>query len=93
MYAVSFSDMAPGAMARVPTVYPRHRAYLDRFAEQGEILLIGPFPDPERDGAMTVFTSRAAAERFSKGDPFVTEGLVGRVRILDWDPIDFRLAR
>ncbi|MBW4042933.1 MAG: hypothetical protein HIU86_12545 [Acidobacteria bacterium] len=90
MYAVSFSDMADGAMALVPEVHPRHRAYLDAFAANGEILLIGPFPDPVRDGAMTVFTSRDAAERFRDGDPFVLEGLVARTRILDWDPIDYR---
>ncbi len=55
-------------------------------------LLIGPFPDPVRDGAMAVFTSRAAAERFRDGDPFVLEGLVARTRILDRDPIDYRSA-
>jgi uncharacterized protein YciI len=92
MYAVCFSDMAEGAMARVREVYPRHRAYLDAFAAAGEILLIGPFPDPAQDGAMAVFTSRDAAERFRDGDPFVLEGLVSRTRILDWNPIDYRSA-
>lgn len=92
MYAVSFYDMADGAMARIPEVYPRHRAYLDAFASNGELLLIGPFTDPVRDGALSVFTSRDAAERFCAGDPFVVEGLVARARILDWDPIDYRSA-
>ena len=41
---------------------------------------------------MAVFRSREAAERFREGDPFVTEGLVFRVRILDWDPLVFPAA-
>ncbi|MGN6445668.1 YciI family protein [Amnibacterium sp.] len=89
MYAVAFYDMAEGAMSRIPDIYPRHRAFLDEFAKSGEILLIGPFLDPVNDGAMTVFRTREAAERFRDGDPFIHEGLVARARILDWDPLDF----
>jgi hypothetical protein len=38
---------------------------------------------------MAVFRSREAAERFREGDPFYTEGLVWRSRILDWNPLVF----
>ncbi len=89
MYAVSFYDMAPGAMDRVMSVYPRHRAYLDEFALGGEVVMIGTFGDPETEGSMAVFRSRDAAERFRDGDPFVLEGLVGSSRILDWNPLVF----
>jgi uncharacterized protein YciI len=89
MYAVCFYEIAPGEFGRVPEVYPRHRAYLDEFAAGGELAMIGPFADPVADGAMAVFRSREAAERFRAGDPFVLEGLVGGSRILDWDPLEF----
>jgi uncharacterized protein YciI len=89
MYAVSFYTVAPGQFGRLREVYPRHRAFLDEFAADGEILMIGPFGDPEKDGSMAIFRSREAAERFSAGDPFVLEGLVADIRIADWSPLEF----
>ncbi len=37
------------------------------------------------DGAMGVFRTREAAEAFVVGDPFVTEDVIVRWRILDCD--------
>jgi uncharacterized protein len=89
--AVSLYTLAPGQEGRIPQVYPRHRAYLDAFqADTGDILLIGPFPGVvDGPGSMAVFRTRAAAERFCAGDPFVVEGIVGDRRILDWPALDF----
>ena len=67
----------------------QHRAYLDEFAKGGEVVMIGTFGDPATQGSMAIFRSREAAERFRAGDPFMTEGLVFRSRILDWDPLVF----
>jgi uncharacterized protein YciI len=93
MYAVSFYDSDPDAdpqsFQRLVEVYPRHRAYLDEFAKGGEVMMIGTFGNPATEGSMAVFTSRDAAERFRENDPFVTEGLVWRSRILDWNPLVF----
>ena len=93
MFAVSFYDADPDAgpehFQRLVDTYPRHRAYLDEFAKDGEVLMIGTFGNPAAEGSMAVFRSREAAERFIGGDPFVTEGLVFRTRILDWDPLVF----
>lgn len=93
MYAVSFYEPEPDAgadhFARLVEAYPRHRAYLDAFAEAGDVVMIGTFGDAANDGSMAVFRSRAAAERFIAGDPFVVEGLVTRTRVLDWDPLVF----
>lgn len=36
------------------------------------------------DGAMAIFTTREAAEEFIEGDPFVTNGLVAKWRIVEW---------
>ena len=93
MFAVSFYDADPEAgpdhFQRLVETYPRHRAYLDEFAKGGEVLMIGTFGDPASEGSMALFRTREAAERFREGDPFVTEGLVWRSRILDWNPLVF----
>lgn len=93
MYAVSFydpdPDTTPERFQRIIETYPRHKAYLDAFAHGGEVLMIGTFGDPKTQGSMAVFRTREAAERFRDGDPFYTEGLVYRSRILDWDPVVF----
>jgi uncharacterized protein len=34
---------------------------------------------------MSVFTSRAAAEEFANGDPFVLNGIVERWYVREWD--------
>ena len=34
---------------------------------------------------MGIFASKEAAEEFIKGDPFVTNGLVGKWRLLEWN--------
>ena len=36
------------------------------------------------EGAMAIFPSREAAEEFIAGDPFVTNGLVAKWRIVEW---------
>ncbi len=39
--------------------------------------------DPD-EGALAVFTSRAAAERFAESDPFVTNGVVESWDVRGW---------
>ncbi|WP_431280115.1 YciI family protein [Leifsonia poae] len=93
MYAVSFYDPDPDAtpehFQKLIDTYPRHRAYLDEFALSGDVMMIGTFGDPATQGSMAIFRSREAAERFRASDPFWTDGLVFRSRILDWDPLVF----
>lgn len=64
-------------------VYPRHKAFLEPFVARGEVVGVGPFIDPE-GGNMALFRSRAAAEAFAQGDPFLLEGLVKAYQIKDW---------
>ena len=66
--------------------YPAHRARLDEFHGRGTLLMAGPYADPQ-DGAMGVFTTRAAAEEFVAGDPFVLCGLVRTCTIREWNEI------
>jgi uncharacterized protein YciI len=66
--------------------FPAHRARIDEFAARGTLLMVGPFADPA-DGALGIFTTRAAAEEFVAGDPFVLCGLVKACTIREWNEI------
>ena len=59
--------------------FPAHRAWFMGFQERGLLLMIGPFADAGTESAMSVFTTREAAEDFVKGDPFVHHGVVPQV--------------
>ena len=67
----------------IMAVYPRHKAFLDQFVARGEVVGVGPFTDA-CGGNMALFRSRAAAEAFASGDPFLLEGLVKAYEIKDW---------
>lgn len=62
--------------------FPAHRAMWQEFRDRGVLLLVGPFSD--RSGAMSVFTTREAAEEFVSRDPFVLNGVVQRWTIREW---------
>ena len=64
--------------------YADHRATWARYQENGTLVAIGPFSDP-REGAMSVFTTKDAAEEFATSDPFVRNGLVAHWYIKEWD--------
>jgi uncharacterized protein len=85
MKAVVFYESAPDVASQAPAHMPAHRARWDEFSRRGELLMIGPFANAQDDGAMGVFTTRAAAEEFVRGDPFVLAGVVSKVTILDWN--------
>ena len=83
MKIVSFYEMAPDALSKVLTHFPAHRARLDEFHARGDLLAAGPLGNPP-EGALAIFNSREAAEEFIEGDPFVTEGLVSKWRLVEW---------
>lgn len=76
---------ADGGMAARMAVFPEHKAYLDRFHEQGRILMVGTFANPMVDGSMGIFPTREDAEAFVAGDPFMTHGLVRTWRVMEWN--------
>ena len=96
MYFVTFYHpdpvVDPSNMDRLREVYPRHRAYLDEFAKDGQVWMIGTFADPATQGSMAIFRSRDAAEQFMESDPFRLEGLVYRSAIREWNPLEFPAA-
>jgi uncharacterized protein YciI len=84
MKIVAFYEMAPGAMPQVMTHFPAHRARLDEFHTRGVLIAAGPLGNPP-EGAMAIFSTKEAAEEFIAGDPFVTNGLVSKHRLVEWN--------
>ncbi len=86
-------DMPPEAdVARIRELFPAHRAHWTSYQAEGTLLAIGPMENPA-DGALGVFTTREAAERFAAADPFVTGGAVQTWEVSGWheailEPLD-----
>lgn len=83
MKAVLFYEAAPDVLGKAPAHFPAHRARRGEFQRRGELLAVGTWADP-RQGSMAVFRTRAAAEAFVAGDPFVAHGVVARHEIRGW---------
>ncbi|MET0324713.1 MAG: YciI family protein [Ilumatobacteraceae bacterium] len=81
---VLFYESAEDVLLLVPAHYPAHRERLVEFKARGDLVLVGVFDDAQRDGSMSVFTTRQAAEDFVAGDPFVREGVVRSWTIKEW---------
>jgi len=71
MKTVVLYETGSAPMEKIMATFPRHNVLVDAFAGG-------------REGSMGIFRDRAAAESFVAQDPFVLEGLVAKVRILDW---------
>ncbi len=82
MKAVFIGEGAGASRDAIMAVYPRHKVVVDAFKARGEIIGIGPFMD---GGNMGIFRTRAAAEAFSKEDPFILEGLIKTFIIREWN--------
>jgi uncharacterized protein YciI len=65
-----------------------HLQYAQEAVARGELVLGGAFANPV-DGAVLLFRSAspAAAERFAKGDPYVTSGIVTAWRVREWTTV------
>src|ERR1700736_4919263 len=85
MKAVVFYESAPDIASRAPAHIAEHRARWAEFGRRGELLMIGPFANAQEEGAMGIFTTRAAAQEFVRGDPFVLNGIVRNWIIRDWN--------
>ena len=82
MKAVVIGEPSGATMDTIMSVYPRHKAIVDKYIAKGEVIGIGPFGDR---GNMAIFKTRAAAEQFVTEDPFILEGLVKSFLIRDWN--------
>jgi uncharacterized protein YciI len=78
-------EPADGMLERAPEHMDAHGARIREFHERGDILMVGTFGDPQREGSMSIFPTREAAEAFVAGDPFVLHGLIRRWELRRWD--------
>ena len=82
MKAVVIGESSDASMEMIMSVYPSHKAIVDKYVAKNEVIGIGPFSDR---GNMAIFKTRAAAEQFVTEDPFILEGLVKSFVIRDWN--------
>ena len=71
---------------KVMEIYPKHKQIVDAFAKEGKVIAIGAFASPE-DGSMGVFKDKISAEEFVSQDPFVKEGVAGKITMKEWNGI------
>ncbi|MBB6096162.1 hypothetical protein HNQ60_005053 [Povalibacter uvarum] len=83
MKYLMFYELAADGLSKAQANFPAHQARLVEFHKAGTLLMAGPYGAPPI-GAIGIFTSRAAAEAFVAGDPFVINGVVGKYSIHDW---------
>jgi uncharacterized protein YciI len=82
---VLFYESAEDLASKAPVHFPAHRARVNEFHGAGTLLMVGTFANPRQDGAMSIFTTREAAEEFAKGDPFVINRVVRSWKVLEWN--------
>jgi uncharacterized protein len=87
MKYVLFYESADDVMTKAPIHLAAHDARLQEFHARGDILMVGTFGDPQEQGSMAIFPTRAAAQAFVDGDPFVLEGVVRSWEIRDWNEV------
>ena len=85
-YVLTYHSV-PGFEPLAQLHFPAHRARLEEFHARGNLLLIGVLEEPVNGDAMAVFASRAAAEEFMAGDPFVLNKVVASWTIRPWREI------
>jgi uncharacterized protein YciI len=86
MKTVMSYEISPGNLPKASAYYTAHRARIDAFHARGVLLMVGAFAN-STEGAMGIFTTRAAAEEFIKGDPFVINGVVSKWKLREWDEV------
>jgi uncharacterized protein YciI len=87
MKHVVIYEPAPDVLARAEPVMAQHVERIDEFHQRGELLMVGTFAEPQRDGSMSIFRSREAALEFVAGDPFILHGVVRGWRMLEWNEV------
>jgi uncharacterized protein YciI len=87
MKYVLLYESADDVASKAPAQLPAHQQRLRAFHQEGELLMVGTFGDPQEQGSMAIFASRAGAERFVADDPFVIHGVVRRWELREWNEV------
>ncbi|MGA5817652.1 YciI family protein [Kitasatospora sp. NPDC094028] len=68
-------------------IRPEHREYLTRLQKDGKLVLSGPLTSDT--GGLLVFRAEDEAEvrALVDGDPYGGAGVLGEVRIAQWNPV------
>jgi uncharacterized protein len=82
---VLFYESGDDLRSKAPAHFPAHMVRVKEFHGRGALLMVGTFGNPQEEGAMSIFTTREAAEEFAKDDPFVVNGVVRRWKVLEWN--------
>lgn len=80
LFVIIGHDGPDGAKLR-PSVRPRHLAYVGPVAENGKMVIGGPFTDGSGSLIIVDMENEAAVREFSSNDPYVREGVFERVEI------------
>jgi uncharacterized protein YciI len=66
-----------------------HRDYLRSLADQGALLVSGPFGPDEPAGALLLFraAARGDVDRWVADDPFSVRGIVAHATTSEWEPV------
>ena len=81
-----FYDYVDNMLERRAPFREEHLVLARRYVENGLLQMAGAFAEPT-DGAVFVFTDRAAAEAFPTEDPYVKAGLVPSWKVRDWNVV------
>jgi len=72
---------APDAKEKRPQQRPAHLAHLEPLAQQGKVVIAGPFTDGSGSLIIVDAESRAAVWDLVSRDPYVTSGVFNRVEV------------
>ncbi|MEO8455067.1 MAG: YciI-like protein [Sphingomicrobium sp.] len=83
-----FYEAGPDYLERRPQFRGEHLRRAWAAIDRGELVVAGAFADPI-DGAVLMFHAgdKSVAEDFARADPYVTNGLVARWRVREWDTV------
>ncbi len=95
-YAIYASDV-PDSLGKRQQARPAHIARLQELAEQGRLLLAGPFPaiDSEEPGPagfsgsliIAEFSSLQAAQQWADHDPYMAAGVYASADVKPFKPV------
>ena len=88
MHYLLFYDVVDGYAERRLAFRDAHLKLARQSVERGELVLGGALADPV-DGAVLLFrgSSPEVAERFAEADPYVTNGLVTKWHVREWNTV------
>jgi len=87
MKIVMFYEVAADGLSKItPCIDAGHRSRIREFHQRGDLIMIGPYSNPQ-DGALGIFKNKEAAEEFIRDDTYVVNGVVEKWRLVEWNEI------